>query len=342
MGTATVGIMIGALCAACSDDPNPQSAGTNGTSTNTTGSGTTTTGGGGEGGTTTTSGGGGETTTGGGGTGAGGDPVEVTELIPLDQMTPNMLYHGQPGGLVDTGAPTVSAQGGKIVVIAISMSNGHQEFEAFMTKYEGDASIASEVELVNCAVGGSALESWLASDSLWSGCKTKVQNRGHSLDQVKVVWAKNADQYTMHGLTLPDPGADFHDLRDNMFDLWLRIADEFPSVQAVYNSSRIYGGYVEAAKQAARGEPISYEGGHATNAALTRWQQEQTGHPLWVGWGPYIWARGEEEANQSGITWSTSDFQGMNGDNQHPNATGATKVADALHTFWLDTTWYPN
>ena len=269
-------------------------------------------------------------------TGEGGSN---NEMIALDLMSPADTYYGLHGGLVDNGAPAVTATNGKIVIIAISMSNGFQEYNRFIELYENHPDMAEQIHLVNCAVGGSALERWLETNNdLWSKCKDKVTNK-HSLDQVKVVWAKNANQFTEHGLTLPDPNADYYDLVNNIGGLMQRIHAEFPSVQAVFNSSRIWGGYVSENKQAARGEPISYEGGFATNTVIEQFQQGQIPNaPPWIGWGPYIWANATTP-NTSGIFWDLSDFQD-GGVNQHPSANGAKKVADALHEFFMQFDWY--
>jgi hypothetical protein len=267
------------------------------------------------------------------------DAGSTNEMIPLDMMGPNDTYHGLKGGLVDNGEPTVEAAGDKIIIIAISMSNGFQEFSRFMDLYEGHPDASDKIVLINCAVGGSALESWLSEQTLWERCKDDI-TQNHSLDQVKVVWAKDANQDTADGITLPEANADYYDLIANIGALSQKIGDEFPSVQAVFHSSRIYGGYVEERKQAARGEPISYEGGFAINAVIEKWQAGQLPGAPWIGWGPYIWANGAMMANASGIVWTTADFQGTNGDNQHPSEAGATKVADALHTFFMQFEWY--
>lgn len=272
-------------------------------------------------------------------TGEGGS---TNEMIALDLMSPSDTYYGLHGGLVDNGEPTVTPTNGKIIIIAISMSNGHQEFNRFMELYENSPDVSNEIVMINCATPGSAIERWIEPNGdQWPGCKDKITNK-HTLDQVKVVWAKNADQFTEHGRTLPDPQADYYDLTNNIAALMQRIHQELPSVQAVFNSSRIYGGYVAGEKQAARGEPISYEGGFATNTVIEQFQQGLIPDaPPWIGWGPYIWANGLTP-NASGLFWDRSDFQGNNGDNQHPSINGSTKVADALHEFFMQFEWYRN
>ena len=265
-----------------------------------------------------------------------GQEGSANEMIALDLMGPNDTYYGLPGGLVDNGVPTVTPTNNKIIIIAISMSNGFQEFNRFIELYRNHPDVENQIELVNCAVGGSALERWLTENTLWSRCKDKIDD----LSAVKVVWAKNANQFTEHGRTLPDEQADYYDLVDNIGALSQRISEEFPSVQAVFHSSRIWGGYVSENKQAARGEPISYEGGYAINTVIEQYKAgELTGTP-WIGWGPYIWANGLTP-NASGIFWDLSDFQD-GGVNQHPSINGATKVADALHEFFMQFDWYAN
>ena len=267
------------------------------------------------------------------------DAGSTNEMIPLDMMGPNDTYYGLKGGLVDNGVPTVEAANDKIIIIAISMSNGFQEFSRFTELYEGHPDVSDQIVLINCAVGGSALESWLSEQTLWERCKDDI-TQNYSLDQVKVVWAKDANQDTADGITLPEANADYYDLINNIGALSQKIGEEFPSVQAIFHSSRIYGGYVEDRKQAAGGEPISYEGGFAINAVIEKWQAGQLPGAPWIGWGPYIWANGTMMANASGILWSTADYQGTNGDNQHPSEAGAKKVADALHAFFMQFDWY--
>ncbi|MEZ4700761.1 MAG: hypothetical protein R2834_10560 [Rhodothermales bacterium] len=263
----------------------------------------------------------------------------ANQMIPLDMMGPNDTYYGLKGGLVDNGTPTVETADGKIIIIAISMSNGFQEFSRFIDLYEGHPDVSDQIVLINCAVGGSALERWLSEQTLWDRCKDNVTQK-YQLNQVRVVWAKDANQDTADGITLPDAQADYYDLIANIGALSQKIGQEFPSVQAVFHTSRIYGGYVEDLKQGARGEPISYEGGFAVNAVIEKWKAGQLPGSPWIGWGPYVWAKGEEIPNASGITWTRLDYQGTNGDNQHPSEAGAKKVADALHAFFMQFPWY--
>jgi hypothetical protein len=141
---------------------------------------------------------------------------EVLEMIPLDLMGTHQRYHGLAGGLVDNGSPTVTPVDGRIVIIAISMSNGFMEMTRFIELYDDHAAIHPQIGLVNCAKGGNALERWLSVPSLWTECRQKIAAAGFRDDQVRVVWAKDANQFTDHLRTLPHPDADYYDLVDNV------------------------------------------------------------------------------------------------------------------------------
>ena len=258
-------------------------------------------------------------------------------MVALDQIEAG-TYHGVDATMPNNGAPTVTPVRGRIVIVAISMSNGRLEFGRYIDLFDGHPDVDPAIGLVNCARGGNALERWRDRQALWDGCKDAVVAAGFDLDQVRVVWAKNADQFTDHGRTLPDPAADYYDLVGNISFLSEKIGREFPLVQAVFHTSRIYGGYVAAARQAARGEPISYEGGLAINEVIRRWQRGELPGAPWLGWGPYLWADGSAP-NAAGIRWEPGDFRD-DGADPHPSDAGQTKVAEALHAFFLGFDWY--
>lgn len=257
-------------------------------------------------------------------------------LVALDRMAPSATYYGLPGGLADNGAPEVTPFEGRIGLVVVSMSNGLQEFTRFEALYDGHPDVAPEVVTVNCAVGGNALEAWTTDRALWERCEESLARAGLGPEHVRVVWAKNANAQTQHGRTLPDPAADYYDLVANLTALARRIADRFPNVQAVYHSSRIYGGYARADKQVMRGEPLSYEGGLAINAVIEMQRRGELPGTPWMGWGPYLWANGATP-NGSGIAWLPEDFEG---DGVHPSLAGETKVAHALHAHFMRYDWY--
>lgn len=205
--------------------------------------------------------------------------------IPLDAGTGT--YKGLPLGLQDTGAPVVTAVDGVIGLACIGMSNSNQECEDFIAKLENEfaGQVNPQVRAVNCAVPGNAIERWNdpAYDKLWEKCvRAKIPQAGLRPDQIRVVWHKAADMMTPDESgaaypPYPDPNSDYFHFYENLTTFAARLREKLPSVQAVYVTSRSYGGF---AGKESRGEPLSYEEG----LALNQWLKD---HPLadgvWFG-----------------------------------------------------------
>jgi hypothetical protein len=104
-------------------------------------------------------------------------------------------------------------------------------------------------------------------------------------------------------------------------------------VQAVYTSSRSYGGF---AGSVGRGEPLSYEEGHALNAWL---RDNRTVDGVWYGWGPYLWAPecATGMTNRGGVCYVREDYVA---DGVHPNEGARAKVSGLLHARLLREAWY--
>ena len=273
---------------------------------------------------------------------------DVDAPFPLDRgddgsSTPGS-YKGLPLRLADNGAPTVTPVDGVIGLVCVGMSNGNQECAAYLQAVRGSwaSEVNPQVRVVNCAVGGHAVERWMdaAYDSvLWDDCVArKLAQGGVRPDQVRVIWHKAADQFTTGSggaalPTYPDPAADYFTFHRNLTAFAARVRGKFPSVQAVYSSSRSYGGF---AGSAGRGEPLSYEEGHALNAWLA-------GNPnvdgVWYGWGPYLWAPScaTGVTNAAGVCYVRDDYVA---DGVHPSDTGRAKVARMLHDRLLREAWY--
>jgi hypothetical protein len=273
---------------------------------------------------------------------------DVSEPFPIDRgddgpHTPGS-YKALPLRLADSGEPVVTAVDGVIGVVCVGMSNAQQECAAFVDRVRGPwaGEVDPRVRVANCAVGGHAIERWndpAFDDRLWDACRdVKLAAAGIRVDQVRVLYHKAANQFTTgpNNAVLPlypDPHSDYERFLSNLAVFAARVSTEFPSVQAVYTSSRSYGGY---APHPGRGEPLSYEEGHALNSWLRH--NPRVGG-VWHGWGPYLWAPdcATGVTNGAGLCYVRADYVE---DGVHPSADGRAKIARALHDDLLRHAWY--
>jgi len=256
-----------------------------------------------------------------------------------------ITYKGLPLQLVDNGAPVVTPVDGVIGLVCTGMSNGVRECDDFRARVGGEyaGAINPQVRVVNCAVGGHAIEKWIDpsfDSTLWDACiSQKIPAAGLRPDQVRVIWHKAADQSnTAPGggakPPYPDAGSDYFAFYDHLTAFAARLPTKFPSVQAVYTSSRSYGGF--AGNQAARGEPLSYEEGHALNQWL---MSHSTVTGVWYGWGAYLWAPSCANGitNGGGVCYVREDYVS---DGVHPSASGQQKISALLHARFMKEAWY--
>lgn len=126
--------------------------------------------------------------------------------------------------------------------------------------------VNAAVRVVNCAVGGHAIQRWNdpAEDAgLWDRCiAQKLPAAGVRADQVRVLWHKAANQFTLGPggtplPTYPAAGSDYEAFTRNLATFAACVRTKLPAVQAVYTSSRSYGGF---AGSPGRGEPRSTSG----------------------------------------------------------------------------------
>ena len=272
---------------------------------------------------------------------------DVQQPFPIDRGddadTPG-TYKGLWLRLVDTGEPTVTPVDGVIGVVCLGMSNAQQECGTFVQRAQGEWSgaIAPAVRVVNCAVGGHAIERWIdpAFDAtLWEDCTDRrLPQAGVRLEQVRVIHHKAANQFTRASdgsalPTYPAPGSDYEHVLANLTAFADRVRTWFPAVQAVYTTSRSYGGF---ANNAGRGEPLSYEEGHGLNTWL---RELAPPDGVWYGWGAYLWAPAcaDGVVNGRGICYERDDFVS---DGVHPSDAGRAKIAGLMHERFLEHAWY--
>jgi hypothetical protein len=165
----------------------------------------------------------------------------------------------------------------------------------------------------------------------------KLALKGVDPGQVRVLYHKAANQFTGDDdgayPPYPDPDSDYENFIANLDTFATRVTEKFPSVQAVYTTSRSYGGF---ANTATRGEPLSYEEGHALNTWLAD-NAEVDG--VWYGWGPYIWAPSCDSGlvNASDVCYVAEDYRD---DGVHPADGALDKISGMIHARFLEEAWY--
>ncbi len=252
-------------------------------------------------------------------------------------------YKGLPLALTENPTRIIAPVRGIIGVVCIGMSNANEECERFRQLVNGPWALQrnSAVRVVNCAVGSHAIERWIDTvfdATLWDACKnTALAAAGVAEDQVLVLYHKAANQFTLDGGATkplyPSPSSDYASFMANLSLFAERVPLEFPSAKVVFTSSRSYGGF---SGSVARGEPLSYEEGHALNT----WLKD---HPMVGGvgyaWGPYLWAPecATRITNGAGVCYVREDYVA---DGVHPSLSGEDKVASMLHARLLREEWY--
>ncbi len=224
------------------------------------------------------------------------------------------------------------------------------------------------------------------------GSATGNGNTGGYTDaQVQAIFLKSADEYPLcdlnhlyctAGVTLPDA----YQMEEYLGDIvrYLKCCEvgnltpRYPSLQQVFITSRIYGGYANGEKhgRAPRDydcenpEPFAYEGGFAVQRIIVGQINQaagiQSSDPYsgevdytvapWFDWGPYLWASGEVPRAFDGLNWCNGQGDKLCGQDQfdvregdtnqpqywgdftHPTAMGTFKVANLLLQFMNETT----
>lgn len=229
------------------------------------------------------------------------------------------------------GSP--DAQGGRVVVLSIGMSNTTQEYSAFLQLAARDPLRDPRVTLVDGAVGGASADFIVANPTqYWANVDGRLAAAGVTAAQVQVAWVKLADAGPR--LSFPEDARKLQsEIEKILFEM---MVPRFPNLKLVYLSSRIYAGY---ATTTLNPEPYAYQSGFAVKW-LIEGRMNSDAAP-WVVWGPYLWADGLTP-RWDGLTWACTDLRADDG--THPSAAGMQKVARMLLDFFQsDTTartWY--
>lgn len=281
--------------------------------------------------------------------------------IPITQLSTSTLgasapsgttYKGFEGGLYERGSNQVPSDHdaigrsvaeqiqpihGKIVVMAVSMSNGGNEWSRFMVTYGNNPAINSAVKLVNgrqvipglCyyAVpfgdGGKTLcrgNSPNPYDLILSGDLTP---QGLSDSDVQVIWLKHTDTIpTQAGMRIPaslpalDSTSYAYNYEKNLAGALRGMHQRYPNLKLVFMSTRIYGGYCSLLGPCKSPEPYAYENGFIAKwviqAQINQADRGGSADPIagvltyrnspWVAWGPYLWADGNIPRSD-GLAW---------------------------------------
>jgi hypothetical protein len=221
-------------------------------------------------------------------------------------------------------APEITPNNGIVGVASLGMSNGSQEWEAFMELAGGVDVLSPSVRFANGAVSGKTISAWAdPSDSAWSIALSRIESDGLSAGQVQIVWMKMGSQLPeLSGSRSQRIAAE----RDWLDATIANAAMVFPNLVRIYISSRIYAGYNSSQNH---NEPeTGFDNGLSVKAIVADSVAGKTA--VWTAWGPYLWADGTTPRSD-GLTWECSDFQS---DGVHPSARGEEKVAGLLASFF--------
>jgi hypothetical protein len=285
---------------------------------------------------------------------------DTSTLKPLTELGAGK-YHGYEGGLypggknerpkeheaaglalakrvVPLGPDGKPADGGKVVLLSVGMSNTTQEFSAFKRIADADPDKSPSLVLVDGAQGGqTAVRIKDPNDNAsgtryWEVVDQRLKAAGATREQVQVAWIKQADAGPTQGF--PKYAGT---LRDELRQIVRAMHLRFPNLKMVYLSSRTYAGF---ARTPLNPEPYAYESGLSVKWLI---EEQIKGVPElnfdpakgtvqvpWLAWGPYLWANGPAK-NPDGLSYEEADFAG---DGTHPSAAGQRKVAGQLLTFF--------
>ena len=294
---------------------------------------------------------------------------------------PGMLYQGSNVSPSDHAADGIGfaakirpldtrgnpASAGKIVVIAIGMSNwtmamcGGQPCNSgtFVPTISAAPNFNPRVAIVDCAVSGAVTKYWTSdaaqrpySTGLYTNCRKLLAKLGYTEAQVQAILWKdvNADPtVSLDSTSVCSPASAVDVCRhEYLFGQLARyVRKRYRHLQQMFVHSRIYAGYATIKLNP---EPYVYEYGFGNKWAIWAQINQMRGSGIdptagdlsysaapWIDWGPYFWASGATPRSD-GLTWLPADFDG---DGTHPSASGIRKVVDMMVPFYLNSPMTP-
>jgi hypothetical protein len=293
--------------------------------------------------------------------------VDMSQVKPLSDMSPNDRYKGHQGGLYPDGSSErpaahmaagmalakqiapLNIEGqpsadGRIVLLTIGMSNTMQATSGFLRMVKQEKDINPKLTIVNGANGGMTADKIQFIDGgrpygngpfvkYWEYVDEQLTKAGVARPQVQAVWLKEANP----GPTKPFPDH-AKELEDQQVKILHILRERFPNLKLVYFSSRIYGGW---AKVNLNPEPYAYESNFAVKWLIERQIKGEADLNFdpskgrvkapWISWGPYLWANGSTP-RKDGFYFVEDDLR--EDDRTHESEQGQEKVGRELIKFF--------
>jgi hypothetical protein len=294
--------------------------------------------------------------------------VDMSQVKPLTDMSPDERYKGFQGGLYPDGKNGRPADhttaglalakqirpldkdgrpsmDGKVVLLTVGMSNTNQASSGFLRMAQQETGLNPKLVLVNGALGGMTASRIQTLDGnktytngqnikYWPYVDEQLQKAEVTRAQVQAIWLKEADP----GPTLPFP-EHAKLLQEEQVKILHIVHDRFPNLKLLYLSSRIYGGW---AKVRLNPEPYAYESNFSVKWLI---EQQLQGDPElnydpskgpaqspWLSWGPYLWANGTTPRASDGFFFVEDDLR--DDDRTHESTQGQDKVGRELLKFF--------
>jgi hypothetical protein len=281
------------------------------------------------------------------------------ELYPGSNTTP--AAHAAAGAAFAQAVAPLNTSGqpspsGKYVLLSIGFSNTTQEWcnsaaalgcnsWSFTGQAAADGTVKSTGLLIlDGAKGSQTAPSWFPSSAAnYNRVRDSILTpAGVTEQQVQVIWTEIANAGP--SVALPSTGADALTLEGQAGQMVRAFRARYPNLKLVFFSTRNYGGYD---LNGLNPEPYAFENGFAVKWLIEAQVRQMasggtqvdpvagnlnysTGTAPWIGWGPYLWARGTVP-NGNGLSWLRSDFES---DGVHPSTAGETKVGALLLAFF--------
>jgi len=222
---------------------------------------------------------------------------------------------------------------GKIVWLSIGMSNTGQATNGFFNEITNHPEKNPQLELVNGAFGGQAINQINNPNSgYWNNIvKQRLKPLGLTPEQIQIVWFKQAEM----GPTNTDFEEYTTELKTKYANVMRILKQKYPNLKLVYLSPRTYAGY---AKTRLNPEPFAWYTGwtikfliedQINGVADLRFKGADA--PVaWLAWGPYLWANGEK-ANGNGLFYLETDYSQ---DGTHPSNNGVQKIGKEIYRFF--------